>query len=121
MVDFRANPSASPEGAGRARRAWDAYSKRVNAVALPVLEPAIARVSRDVTIDLLGFWMMWHLHGGFEGLVEFGMHPSTVWRKVKRFRMAFGEHPDVFRFPGVTIDPEAYWEAARQAGNATGE
>jgi len=47
--------------------------------------------------------------------VEFGMHPSTVWRKVKRFRLTFGAHPDEFTFPGVAIDARAYWDAARKA------
>jgi len=45
------------------------------------------------------------------------MHPSTVWRKVKKFRLAFKEHPDVFEMPGVTIDPEAFWAFA---GDLTG-
>ena len=57
---------------------------------------------------LVGFWVAWHLYGGFEGIVDqVGMHPSTVWRKVKKFRLAFKEHPDVFKMPGVTIDPAA--------------
>jgi len=115
VADFRSDRSDSPEGKGRARRAWDAYAKRVNAVGLPVLEPAIERMAKSMTVDLLGFWMAWHLYGGFEGLVEFGMHPSTVWRKVKRFRLTFGAHPDEFTFPGVAIDARAYWDAARKA------
>jgi len=122
VVDFRADPSDTPEGKGRARQAWDAYSKGVNAVAAPLLEPAINRWARSMTIDLMGFWLAWHLHGGFEGLVVGGMHPSTVWRKVKRFRTAFGQHPDEFRFPGVTVDAKQYWEFARKrsADDASG-
>jgi len=88
----------------------------VNAVALPVLEPSIRRVATTMSVDMFGFWMAWHLHGGFEGLVEFGMHPSTVWRKVKQFRTVTGQHPDEYRMPGVTIDPVAYWEDARKSG-----
>ncbi len=87
-------------------------------VIAPVLDPAIRRLAHKMTADLVGFWAVWHLHGGFEGLVESGMHPSTVWRKVKRFRQVFGEHPDTFSMPGVTIDAVAYWEAARQAGES---
>ena len=118
MTDFRSDRSESPEGRGRARRAWDAYARRVSKVASPVavplLEPAISRVAHNMTVDLLGFWMAWHIYGGFEGLVEFGMHPSTVWRKVRRFRQVFGAHPDEYRFPGVQIDPVKYWDAARR-------
>jgi hypothetical protein len=82
----------------------------VNAVGLPLMEPAIKRYASRATTDLLGFWLYWHLYGGFEGLVESGMHPSTVWRKVKRFREVMGVHPDEYRFPGVTVKPEQYWE-----------
>jgi len=113
MVDFRSDPSTSTEGAGRARRAWEAYARTARKVTTPVLLPAVRPLAVTMTSDLLGFWMCWHMHGGFEGLVELGMHPSTVWRRVKRFRTVFGEHPDEYRLPGVTLDPEAYWEAAR--------
>lgn len=122
MVDFRSDPSDSPEGKGRARRAWDAYVSGVNAYVMPavtpVLEPSIKRWATKHTADLVGFWVVWHLHGGFEGMVNVGMHPTTVWRKVKRFRLVFGEHPDTFQMPGVTIDPVAYWEAARTTADS---
>jgi hypothetical protein len=97
---------------------WDAYVRGLGG--LPVVKPAVERVARSMTVDLLGFWMAWLLLGGFEGLVESGMHPSTVWRKVKRFRVAFGAHPDEFEFPGVSVDPVAYWEAARRAETSKG-
>lgn len=115
--DFRADRSETPDGKGRARAAWDAYARTVNRVTLPVLEPVITaaatRIAATQTADLVGFWMLWHLHGGFEGLVELGMHPTTVWRKVKRFRTVFGTHPDEFEMPGVTIDVGVYWDDAR--------
>jgi hypothetical protein len=89
----------------------------VNTVAWPVVGPAVEagakRWAATQVADLVGFWMMWHLHGGFEGLVETGMHPTTVWRKVNRFRTAFGQHPDEFKMPGVNIDAAAYWDDAR--------
>lgn len=121
MKDFRSDPSPTPEGKGRARRAWDAYVKAMSPVVasvLPVFEPAIRRVATSMTVDLLGFWMAWHLHGGFEGLVELGMHPSTVWRKVKLFRTVTGQHPDEFEMPGVTLDQAAYWDWARANGGS---
>ena len=65
--------------------------------------------------DLLGFWILWHLYGGFEGLQEFGYHRATIYRKIKRIRpQVFGVHPDEFTMTGVTIDPKAYWADVEQ-------
>lgn len=111
--DFRSDRSDSPEGKGRARAAWDAYCRTVTKASRPVIEPAARRWAATHTADLVGFWTMWHLHGGFEGLVEMGMHPSTVWRRVKRFRMVFKQHPDEFEMPGVHINVGEYWDDAR--------
>jgi hypothetical protein len=85
--DFRSDPMETPEGQGVAKKAWEAYVK-------------------------IGFWVMWHLYGGFEGLVEFGMNKSTIWRKVARFRKMTGEHPDVFVMPGIEIDQKTYWSSS---------
>jgi hypothetical protein len=115
VSDFRSDKSESVEGQGRARRAWDAYAKRVNSVLLPAADPGIKRWAASATGDLLGFWMTWHLYGGFEGLQEIGMPPRTIWRKVAKFRRAFGVHPDDYRLPGVKIDHDAFWEAIRSA------
>ena len=116
--DFRADRSESAEGKGRARAAWDAYARTVNKVALPALEPVLRPMARRYAAtqvaDLVGFWMLWHLHGGFEGLVEMGMHPSTVWRKVNKFRTAFQVHPDEWELPGVSINVGEYWDDARR-------
>jgi hypothetical protein len=107
---------ATPEGKGIARRTWDAYhegvQRTVTPALSPLLTPAAAPVARSVVEDLVGFWVMWHLYGGFEGLVSFGFHPTTVWRKVKRFRVMTGQHPDEFEMTGVKIDAPAYWAAA---------
>jgi hypothetical protein len=108
-ADFRSDPMATPEGAGKARKAWEAYSGLVNRHVTPFIKPAVDPVARSMVEDLIGFWVMWQLYGGFEGLEEFGMHKSTIWRKIARFRKMTGEHPDVFEMPGVTIDPKAYW------------
>lgn len=114
--DFRSDPSDTPEGKGKARAAWDAYQRAVNKVTMPLLRPAIQTYARRWTMDHLGFWLAWRLYGGFEGLVEHtGVHPSTVWRRVSRFRKVFGAHPDVFEIPGVTVDPAAFWASATEA------
>jgi len=105
----------TPEGKGIAKRAWDEYVKFVNKTVTPVIapfaSPAVAPLARQMVEDLIGFWVMWHLYGGFEGLERFGMHRSTIWRKVSRFRMVTGEHPDEFKMPGIEIDPAKYWGA----------
>ena len=112
--DFRSDPMDSPEGKGRAPRATgNADANAVNRVLRPgPFSRSLVEIARKQVIELVGFWVAWHLYGGSEGLVEHvGMHPSTVWRKVKKFRPAFKEHPDVYEMPGVTIDAEAYWAA----------
>jgi hypothetical protein len=105
----------SPEGQGIAKKAWDAYVKAVNRRTPPFvrarLESAVEPLSAQLVEDLIGFWVMWHLYGGFEGLEEFGMHKSTIWRKVARFRKMTGSHPDMFTMPGIEIDPVAYWSS----------
>lgn len=107
--DFRSEPSESPEGQGRARRAWDAYARTVS----KPLEPVAKMWARRATADVIGFWVLWHTYGGFEGLEQnYGMHKSTIWRKVAKFRMAFHAHPDEFVFPGITIDAPTFWAAA---------
>lgn len=108
--DFRSDRSESAEGKGRARRAWDLYASTIEKSVRPVLEPSAAVAARTVIGDLTGFWLLWHLYGGFEGLERYGYHRSTIFRKVKRFRQIFGVHPDEFELPGVQIDPKTYWE-----------
>lgn len=112
--DFRSDRMASPEGKGIARRAWDAYSgvieRNVTPALSPLLEPVAAPVARAQVEDLVGFWVLWHLYGGFEGLERFGFNRSTIWRKIRRFRVTTGEHPDEFKMPGVSINGPEYWE-----------
>lgn len=121
--DYRSDRSESPEGRGIARRAWDTYAAAANKVLGPTLhpvldpmiEPAVKKVARSWTADLLGFWAIWHLYGGFEGMERFGYSRATIYRKIKRFRLVFGMHPDEFTIDGITLDPEAYWAKAREA------
>lgn len=119
MVDFRSDPSESAEGKGIARRAWDSYARGVNRVAGPALDPVASAWARKLTEDLVGFWVLWHTLGGFEGLERYGMHRSTIWRKVKKFRMILGQHPDEFKFVGITIDPPKVWDAMAREQSAS--
>lgn len=98
----------SPEGRGIARRAWDAYSKAVTKAATPYVEPFARKAAATVVTDLAGFWLLWHLEGGFEGLQQLGMSRSSIYRRVSAFRKVFGVHPDEYQMPGVKLDVVKY-------------
>ncbi len=104
----------SPEGKGIARKAWDAYAAAVNKAAAPVVKPLARQIAATQGADLLGFWLVWHLEGGFEGLRRGGMSRATIYRRINRFRAVTGVHPDEFELPGVKLDLAAY-----QAGKGT--
>jgi len=112
VTDFRSDPSESAEGKGIARRSWERYARAVNKVAGPAFDPVAQAWSRKLTEELVGFWVMWHALGGFEGLERYGMHRTTIWRKVKKFRMILGKHPDEYVFQGITLDREKLWRWA---------
>lgn len=108
----------SPEGRGIARRAWEGYVSGVGKVTTPVLKPLVRKYAAGSVVDLIGFWAIWHLEGGFEGLQRLGMSRASIYRRVKLFRIAFGAHPDEFVMPGVKVDLEDYragWAAHNEA------
>lgn len=119
MADFRSERMPSPEGEGRAKGAletgWETYyqankavNKQIFAV-LPILRQASRGYASAKVFDLFGFWVMWRLAGGFDGLQKsMGMSRSGIFRRVALFREIFGEHPDVYEFPGITVDPVAF-------------
>ncbi len=98
----------SPEGKGVARRTWERYASTVNALAAPAIEPFARDLGASATVDLVGFWLVWHLEGGFEGLQRMGMSRAAIYRRIKVFRSAMGVHPDEYRLPGVRLNVEAY-------------
>ncbi len=111
MIDYRSDPSDSAEGSGIARRALDAYAAGITRASDAVLGPIAKALGRRFTEDTMGFWLLWHLLGGFEGLERFGMHKTTIWRKVRKFReMNEGVHPDDYVMPGVTLNRVAFWD-----------
>lgn len=119
MADFRAERMPSPEGEGRAKSAledaWDAYHSANKAInkplysAFPWLRQAVRGQAASAAVDLFGFWLIWRLFGGFEGLQKnLGMSRSTIYRRISQFRAVFGEHPDVYDFPGVDVDVDVF-------------
>ena len=109
-TDYRTQKA--PDREGPARRAWRRYSEAVNELSrrglLPGITEASEALARTSTINRFGFWLVWQLNGGFEGMKRMGMSDSAIWRQVKLFRDQFGEHPDDFKLPGVTIDVEEF-------------
>ena len=103
--DFRKQRMPSAEGA---RKAWQAYERALVKVASPAVRPLAEKAAGAVMVDLVGFWLTWHLEGGFEGLQRLGMSRASIYRRVKLFRKLMGAHPDEFVLPGVTVDVEAY-------------
>jgi hypothetical protein len=103
----------SPDGKGIARRAWEKYATSVNRTVAPALRPLIEKVAAKGAADLLGFWLVWHLEGGYDGLRRNGMSRATIYRRISTFRRLTGQHPDEFELPGVTIDVRAYSSAAK--------
>ena len=111
--DFRSDRMDSPEGRGVALARWEASpdgragKPRGNADDLNRFERWAAA---PVVIDLAGFWMMWHLRGGFEGLRQMGLSRSSIYRRISTFRRTYGAHPDEYAWPGIELDLEAYQE-----------
>lgn len=119
MADFRAERMPTPEGEGRAKdaleEAWRKFyrtNKAVNAplhAAVPFLRNLNKGYTASRVFDLFGFWVWWRICGGFEGVQkELGLSRSAVFRRIALFREVFGEHPDVYEFPGITVDPVAF-------------
>jgi len=74
----------------------------------PALKPLVHMYAAGSMVDLVGFWVVWHLEGGFEGLQRMGMSRASIYRRIKLFRVAFGAHPDEFEMPGITLDLVAF-------------
>ena len=125
--DFRADKSDSVEGAGKATARWHAYhgalDEDVLAEAFPmqtiekITEELPDFVRDDIAEDameqseLIGFWVAWHMAGGFAALEDGGWHRATIFRKVRRFRARYGLHPDEYSFPWIKLDLDGAWAA----------
>ena len=115
-VDFRSQKMPSREGLGLA---WDRYKAATERLSKAGLLPGITQAAEKASIELTlsrgGFWLVWQLEGGFEGMKRLGLSEASIYRKIKAFRESFGAHPDEFQFPGVSIDVEQYLRASRGA------
>lgn len=114
-TDFRGQKMPSREGLGLA---WGRYKDAVNRLSqaglLPGITEASEKLARETVLARAGFWLVWQLEGGFDGMRRLGMSEATIYRKIKTFRETFGMHPDEYRFPGVTVDVEAYLRESSQ-------
>jgi len=61
-----------------------------------------------MVVDLFGFWLLWQLEGGYDGLRRLGMSRSAIYRRIKLFRTMTGMHPDEYVLPGVETDVQTY-------------
>jgi hypothetical protein len=115
VTDFRSDRMPSPEGKEVARRAWEAYIKQVGRVTEPAVRPLAEKLAVPTTLDLMGFWLAWHLEGGFEGLQRIGMSRASIYRRISLFRRVLGVHPDEYRLAGVRLDIKSYQESKAES------
>jgi hypothetical protein len=135
--DYRSDKMDSLEGLGVARARWSDFHDSLPdevwediyeaEVAAGLHEPGVAQardndedvpeevleaLAREVVeeSELLGFWLAWHLAGGFANLQRAGWHRATIHRKISRFRSHFGRHPDEFRLPWLRLDLQKAWK-----------
>lgn len=122
MRDYRSDKMSSLEGAGTARARFHAHLERLPDGYLELVDEGLdvyeqlpdegrtGEVANVIELsELVSFWMAWHLAGGFAGLERSGWNRSTIFRKLRRFRAAVGEHPDDYRFEWLDVDWERAW------------
>ena len=102
-----ADSPPSREGSGKARSHLDHYLSE-SGQAAPTRPGPINRFLQRPDFDLRGFWLSWHLEGGFDGLLNRGIGRSAIYSRIRRFRDITGQHPDDYEIPGVTLDLAAH-------------
>lgn len=107
----------SREGRGLAANRRRSAMERLADIGAAPLEVVARRAALEAVMNRGGFWLLWQMEGGFDGLRRLGMPEATIYRKIKQFRESFGKHPDEFDFPGVEVNVEKYLRA--QAEGAT--
>ena len=95
-LDFRSDKSESAEGGRVAVNRWAGYHHNLDEDVIaeafstparsmedfePEFRDAIAQDALERS-ELIGFWVAWHLAGGFDNLERGGWHRATIFRKV---------------------------------------
>lgn len=127
MADFRSERMASPEGEGQAltrlEKAWGSYyetNRKLNRPIVDLWGPFLKPFAAKPAMELFGFWMAWQLLGGFDGVANsLSISRSGMYRRIALFRRVFGEHPDVYQFPGVYIDMDRFVRETAAKGKPT--
>ena len=78
-TDFRGKKMPSREGLGLA---WGRYTDAVNRLSqaglLPGVTEASEKLAREAVLARAGFWLVWQLEGGFDGMRRLGMSEATI-------------------------------------------
>jgi hypothetical protein len=126
IPDYRSQRSQSPEGAGKAKEAWEEFHlvqarDLTEEAASTTWSSMGAELPEDVRDDLvgtvieeselLGFWLAWWRAGGFSGLEGAGWNRATIFRRLRRFRTTFGVHPDEYQPDWIQLDLPKVWAA----------
>jgi hypothetical protein len=120
MKDFRSERMPSADGRGLAKATFQKAMTAFDDTAEEMLMPFIKPFVHTLTFDLFGFWLIWQLQGGFEGLQRpfseggWGMSRSAIFRRVSLFRRATGFHPDEYTVPGLSIDLEEFLRVSKE-------
>ena len=136
-LDFRSDKSESAEGGRVAVSRWAGYHYKLDQdiVAQAFSTPAQSMEDLDPEIrdalagdalersELIGFWVAWHLAGGFDNLERGGWHRANLPQDPS-LPATYGAHPDEFAFTWIQLDLDAAWseqisrqlEAARSRG-----
>jgi hypothetical protein len=122
MPDYRSEKMESLEGEGIAQGRWRSYQDRTPDEIFQLAddgreyyeelpdEAQFCEVASAIEqAELVGFWLAWHSAGGFTGLEQSGWNRSTIFRKVRRFRAVYGDHPDNHRFAWLRVDWDRAW------------
>ena len=128
-LDFRSDKSESAEGGRVAVNRWAGYHHNLDedVVAQAFSSPAQSMEELDPEIrdalagdalersELIGFWVAWHRSGGFQELEHSGWHRATIFRKIRRFRAAYGVHPDEWQPDWIKLDTAKVWRSQLEA------
>jgi hypothetical protein len=129
VKDFRSDPMPSADGLGNAKANFRNALKELGVAFDETMDetvgPLVAPFAHALTFDLFGFWLIWQLQGGFEGLQKpyseggWGMSRSAIFRRVSLFRRATGKHPDEYTIPGLSLDLHEYLLASMEKNRDT--